>query len=206
MRSINFKRLLLSLILITTFLGIFIDIYVNTIEHNIWKGLSLFKYFTLQSNSLIMIYSFVVLFNIKGYAENAHFKSLLSPFTSYIILTGLTFAILLAPTSTATGLHKVASDLLHYLSPPLMFFFWLIFEERKLKYALIGKWLIYPLLFMLWGLFLALFFGDYLYPFFDLSKYGNFLVVYLLLMAISTTMISLFLVFLNKRLQFRRVS
>lgn len=205
MINIDFKKLLLSLILVTTLTGISIDVYINSIESDIWKGLSIFKYFTLQSNVLVMLYSFVALTNINGLADKKAFKSLLSPITSYIILTGITFLILLAPTSTAIGLHKVASNLLHYLSPPLMFFFWLIFEDRELEYHMVGRWLIYPVVFMFWGLLLAVSYGDYLYPFFDLEKYGNFLVPYLMLMAVSTTAISLFLVFVKKRLKFSRI-
>lgn len=206
MKSKEFRQLLLSIIFITTFLGVAIDIYANTVDYNIWKGLSIFKFFTVQSNTLIMVYSFVALTNINKWQKTGFFKSLLSPFTSYIMLTGITFAILLAPTSTAQGLHKVASDLLHYLAPPLMFFYWLIFEEKKLEYKFILKWLIYPVFFMIWGLFLAFFFQDYLYPFFDLPKFGNFLYIYLLLMAVSTTAISMFLVFVNKTFKFKSLN
>jgi len=196
--------LLLLIIFITTFLGVAIDIYANTVDYNIWKGLSIFKFFTIQSNMLIMLYSFVALTNLNNWQESVFFKNLLSPITSYIMLTGITFAILLAPTSTVQGLHKVASDLLHYLAPPMMFFYWIIFEERKLEYKFTLKWLIYPVLFMIWGLFLAFAFQDYLYPFFDLPKFGNFLYIYLLLMAASTTAISIFLVFVNKSFKFKR--
>ncbi len=206
MQRRGFRKLLLSVIFITTFLGVAIDIYANTVDYSIWKGLSIFKFFTIQSNVLIMAYSFVALTNINKWQEATLFKNLLSPLTSYIMLTGITFAILLAPTSTAEGLHKVASDLLHYLAPPLMFFYWLIFEERKLEYKFTLKWLIYPVLFMIWGLFLAFFFQDYLYPFFDLPKFGNFLYIYLLLMAVSTTAISMFLVFVNKTFKFKRMN
>jgi len=204
MQRKDFRQLLLSVIFITTFAGVAIDIYANTVDYSIWKGLSIFKFFTIQSNVLIMAYSFVALTNLNKWAESEFFKGLLSPFTSYIMLTGITFAILLAPTSTAQGLHKVASDLLHYLAPPMMFFYWLIFEERKLEYKYTFKWLIYPVLFMIWGLFLALAFKDYLYPFFDIPKFGSFLYVYLLLMAVSTTAISIFLVFVNKTFRFSK--
>ncbi len=204
MQRKDFRQLLLLIIFITTFLGVAIDIYANTIDYSIWKGLSIFKFFTLQSNVLIMIYSFVALTNFKKWPEADFFKKLLSPITSYIMLTGITFAILLAPTSTAQGLHKVASDLLHYLAPPMMFFYWIIFEERKLEYKFTLKWLIYPVLFMIWGLFLAFTFQDYLYPFFDIPKFGGFLYIYLLLMTVSTTAISVFLVFINKTFRFSK--
>jgi hypothetical protein len=206
MKSKDFKQSLLALIFIASFAGIAIDVYANARESGILCGLSIFKFFTLQSNLLIAIYSFIALFNIKGYNEKPFFKSLLSPVTSYIMLTGLTFAILLAPTSTAIGLHKVASDILHYLVPPLMTFFWLIFEDRKLEYGYVPKWLIYPVVFMAWGLFRSFAYADYLYPFFDLSKFGYFLIIYLISMAIATFAIGLLLVFVNKKLQNNRVS
>ena len=205
MKSKDFKQLLLALIFIASFTGIAIDVYANARESGILHGLSIFKFFTLQSNLLIAIYSFIALFNIKSYNEKPFFKSLLSPITSYIMLTGLAFAILLAPTSTAVGLHKVASDILHYLAPPLMFFFWLIFENRKLEYGYVAEWLIYPVVFMVWGLFRAFAYADYLYPFFDLTKFGYFLIIYLLAMAISTFAIGLLLVFVSKKMQVSRI-
>jgi hypothetical protein len=206
MKGKNFKKLLLLLVFIAASTGIIIDVYANTMDFDIWKGLSIFKFFTLQSNALLAIYTFIALFNINGLNDNPVFKSLLSPFTSYIMLTGLAFAILLAPTSTVQGLHKVASDILHYIVPPLMFFFWLIFEERKLEYSYVAKWLIYPVVFMIWGLYRAFLLDDYLYPFFDPTKFGYFLILYLMAMAISTIAIGAFLVFVKKRFKFIRIS
>jgi hypothetical protein len=93
----------------------------------------------------------------------------------------------------------VASDILHYIIPPLMLIYWLIFEERELQYKFIINWLAYPVAFMVWGLFRAFVFSDYLYPFFDIQKFGIFLIIYLLLMAGSTAAIAFVLVFINKR-------
>lgn len=206
MNKKNFKKLLLTLIFLSATAGILINIYGNTIEVDIWKGLSIFKYFTLQSNALVAIFAFIALFNITGLNDKPMFKNLLSPLTSYIMLTGLAFAILLAPTSTVQGLLKVASDILHYIVPPLMVFYWLVFEERKLEYNFVYKWLIYPVIFMVWGLFRAFVLEDYLYPFFDPTKYGYFLILYLMAMSISTIGIGYFLVFINNKLRFPRVS
>jgi len=202
----DFKKLLLALIFIATSLGIAIDIYVNSIERGIWEGLSIFKYFTLQSNALVMIFAFIELFNLRGLANNRYFRRSLTPVTSYIMLTGITFMIILAPTSTVTGLHKVASDLLHYLVPPLMFFYWIIFEERELKYKYVLSWILYPFFFMFWGLFLAIIKEDYLYPFFDINKFGYGIIPYLLAMTLATAFIGIFLVFVRKRFTGSRIS
>jgi hypothetical protein len=206
MRKNDLKKLILALVLITTVQGIGIDVYANSQEGGIWQGLSIFKYFTLQSNALVMLYALLALVNFRSMTEKDWFKRALTPVTSYIMLTGITFLIILAPTSTAQGLQRVASDLLHYLVPSLMFFYWIVFEERELQYSYIWSWIIYPFVFMFWGLFLALMKEDYLYPFFDISKLGILIVPYLVGMTVAVFLIGSFLVYLRKRLSVPRIS
>ncbi|MCK9628122.1 MAG: Pr6Pr family membrane protein [Bacteroidales bacterium] len=206
MRKNDLKKLILALVLITTAQGIGIDVYVNSLDGGILKGLSIFKYFTLQSNALVLVYSLLALANFRAMSEKVWFKKALTPVTSYIMLTGITFLIILAPTSTAQGLQKVASDLLHYLVPSLMFFYWIVFEERELRYSYVWSWIIYPFIFMFWGLYLAIIKGDYLYPFFDISKLGIMIVPYLAGMTVAVILIGSFLVFLRKRLSVPRIS
>lgn len=206
MRKNDLKKLILALVFITTLQGIGIDVYANSIEGGIWKGLSIFKYFTLQSNALVLVYSLLALVNFKSMTEKEWFQRTLTPVTSYIMLTGITFLIILAPTSNAQGLHRVASDLLHYLVPSLMFFYWIVFEERELQYRYIWSWILYPFVFMFWGLYLAIIKEDYLYPFFDISKLGILIVPYLAGMTIAVVLIGSFLVFLRKRLSVPRIS
>ncbi len=50
---------------------------------------------------------------------------------------------------------------------------------------------------MAWGLYRALVFDDYLYPFFDTQKYGMFVAVYLLMVAIGFSCMILLLIFIN---------
>ncbi len=206
MRKKDLKKLILALVLITTVQGIGIDIYVNSAEGGIWEGLSIFKYFTLQSNALVMLYALLALINFRSMTEKEWFKRALTPVTSYIMLTGITFLIILAPTSNAQGLQRVASDLLHYLVPSLMFLYWIVFEERELQYSYIWSWIIYPFVFMFWGLYLAIMKEDYLYPFFDINKLGILIVPYLAGMTIAVFLICSFLVFLRKCLSVHRIS
>jgi len=206
MRKKDLKKLILALVLITTVQGIGIDIYVNSAEGGIWEGLSIFKYFTLQSNALVMLYALLALINFRSMTEKEWFKRALTPVTSYIMLTGITFLIILAPTSNSQGLQRVASDLLHYLVPSLMFFYWIVFEERELQYSYIWSWIIYPFVFMFWGLYLAIMKEDYLYPFFDINKLGILIVPYLAGMTIAVFLICSFLVFLRKCLSVHRIS
>jgi hypothetical protein len=50
---------------------------------------------------------------------------------------------------------------------------------------------------MLWGLLLAFWFEDYLYPFFDIAQYGAFVAIYLVLVAIGFLAMILLLFFIN---------
>jgi hypothetical protein len=198
MKSVTLKKPVLAIISLISLSGILIDVYANFLKGGIVASISIFKYFTLQSNLFVFVFSFLALCDFRFVTDRPGFKKLLSPITSYIFLTGVTYLIILAPTSNAAGLQKVATVLLHYCTPPLMFLYWLFFEDRKLKYNDIWAWMIYPFLFMLWGLGLAIIKGDYLYPFFDISKLGILVVPYLMAMALAFALIGFLLVFLKK--------
>ena len=190
------KRTLLWVIFVSALIGISIDIYNHSQGGNILKGLSNFKFFTLQSNALILIYAFVLIF-IKKYNTNNTFNNILGPVTSYILLTGVVYLIILEPIYELYGMERLSSSILHYVTPPLMSLFWLLFEQRRYRYREFLSWLIYPLIFMAWGLFRALAYNDYLYPFFDTQKYGYFVSAYLLMVAIGFSSMILLLIFIN---------
>ncbi len=167
------------------------------------KGLSDFKFFTLQSNALVLFFAagrlFVRKVNIQNYIRMAF-----GPLTSYILLTGIVYLIILEPIYELYGAERVASSILHYVTPPLMFLLWILTENRRYSYSEVFKWLIYPLLFMGWGLFRAFAFNDYLYPFFDLEKYGLYVSAYLFMVALGFSVMILLIIFINNKLQIIR--
>lgn len=190
------KKTLLWAIFTSALIGISLDVYNNSDGGDILKGLSNFKFFTLQSNGLILIYAFVSIF-FKRYNSINVFNNTLGPVTSYIVLTGVVYLIILEPIYELYGMERLSSTILHYITPPLMFLFWVLFEERRYSYGEFFRWLIYPLAFMVWGLFRALVFNDYLYPFFDIKKYGLFVSAYLLMVAIGFSCMILLFIFIN---------
>ncbi len=190
------KNYLLLLIFLVTLAGISLDIYNRAIDRGIIYALFSFKYFTLQSNFLLLIYSATELFMGKIPKNKLH-PFILGPITSYILLTGLVYLIILEPIYDLHGLERLSSVLLHYISPVLMFSYWLIAEKRRYHFNEFFKWLIYPIIFMIWGLFLALAFKDYLYPFFDIAEYGAYVGLYLLLVAMGFGVMILLVIFIN---------
>ncbi|PKO98554.1 MAG: hypothetical protein CVU13_08955 [Bacteroidetes bacterium HGW-Bacteroidetes-8] len=196
MNSDLIKKFLLWAIFTSALIGISLDVYNNSDGGDILKGLSNFKFFTLQSNGLILIYAFASIFIKRDNTINA-FSKILGPVTSYIVLTGVVYLIILEPIYELYGMERLSSTILHYITPPLMFLFWILFEQRRYSYREFFRWLIYPLVFMAWGLFRALVFNDYLYPFFDIKKYGLFVSAYLLMVAIGFSCMILLLIFIN---------
>ena len=190
------KQLLLWAIMITALLGISVDVYNNAEGESLLYGFKTFKYFTLQSNSLVLFFSVASLFAC-NISQKRWFGYMLGPLTAYIMLTGLVYLIILEPIYDSEGLKRLSSIILHYITPPLMFAYWIIAEKRRYAYSEIYKWLSYPVLFMIWGLFLAITKGDYLYPFFDTSLYGANVAIYLILVAIGFSSMIMLLIFIN---------
>lgn len=183
-------------VLLSAFVGIGIDLFNKFISGGVLYALSTFKFFTLQSNLFVLIYAFVVLF-CSRLSMNNFVVFMKGPLTSYIVLTGLVYLIILEPIYDLDGMERIASVFLHYIVPPLMFLFWITSEKRRYSLREMPRWLVYPVCFMLWGLFLALVKNDYLYPFFDVSQHGIYVSLYILLVAIGFVALVILLVFIN---------
>lgn len=196
MRNENIKNYLLISIFAATLAGISIDLYNTFLDDGLINALGEFKFFTLQSNLLLLLYSGTELFLGKIPKTKLH-SFVLGPITAYILLTGTVYLIILEPIYESYGLYKLSSVLMHYVSPSLMFTYWFIAENRRYSFIEVFKWLIYPIAFMIWGLFRAIVFKDYLYPFFDISEYGVAVGLYILLVAMGFAAMIVILIFIN---------
>lgn len=190
------STILLWLAFVASLCGILLDIYNKTVVDGFVQALTTFKYFTLQSNLLVVLVSSGLLFLKEGKVKTIA-KNYLGAVTSYILLTGIVYLIILEPIYELYGRERIASVLLHYVVPPAVLAYWLLNEKRRYQFKEILKWLCYPVIFMLWGLLLAFWFEDYLYPFFDIAQYGAFVAIYLVLVAIGFLAMILLLFFIN---------
>ncbi|MCK9305809.1 MAG: Pr6Pr family membrane protein [Bacteroidales bacterium] len=218
MKNKALRNILLFLIFMATLQGIFLNISVSSNGEGFVNGLYVFKYFTLQSNLLLMLFSCVTLILIntgksvgqesiisrekrsKYGKMNEWIDKLLSPLLSYILLTGITYALIIAPTANPEGLAKISTILLHYVSPSLAIIYFILFEKRRIDYREIALWIIYPIVFLGWGLYLAIIKGDYLYPFFDIEKLGYKIIPYLFAVTLGGILLDIAVVFVNRRL------
>ncbi len=198
MRRLFTERRLLILILLTTSIGILLHIYNNSSGGDFFSGLFTFKFFTLQSNFLLLLFAGLLL--LIGDGDKQRFlKRFTGPLTSYIFVTGLVYLIILEPIYDLYGPERVSSIILHYITPLLTLIYWLLWEENRYKYSFVAKWLVYPVLFMIWGVFRAIVYKDYLYPFFDLEKYGIYITAYIAAVALFFSIIILGVIFINRK-------
>ena len=202
------KKILRILIVLCGTVGILFDFiaveFINTPYTN-WDGLSLFKYFTIQSNIIVVVY-FFTLIQSKFFNPSPGYIRYIGSVVLSISLTFIIFAIFLQPTWNPTGLQFYSSLLLHYITPILaIFYFVRYFKEFTFKQTDYRIWIIYPLAYMVFVLLLGLFTGDYLYPFLDINTNGVLsVVIFIGVASLIYFGLSKLIIHLNHRINNRR--
>lgn len=182
---------------ITQFQLMFESSTVNTTETTI----RFFSYFTILTNSLVAIYFLWLFFWMKGANTQLlhHTPTTLIPITAYILVVGLIYQVILRPLWNPEGLNKVVDELLHSVVPLATGLFWIIYgRTHRITYASVGKWLLYPLVYLIYIIIRGYFSDFYPYPFIDVSVLGYAKVsLNAMLVAVVFTGILLLLIFIN---------
>lgn len=152
--------------------------YYLMIEH---RGASVFEttirffsFFTILTNSLVVIYFTMVL--LKKKSDNLSIldkPGTLTAVTVYITIVGLVYQIILRHIWEPTGLQMIVDELLHTVIPILVIIFWYVYDEKiSVTYNQIPQWLIYPLIYLVYILIRGHFSSFYPYPFMDVVSLG----------------------------------
>ena len=133
-----------------------------------------FSFFTILTNLLVAIYFTSQFFQRKNHSAGILNKpGVLTSVTVYITIVGLVYQVLLRHIWHPTGLQKIVDELLHSVIPLLVIFYWYKFENKsKVHYRQVFKWLVYPLVYLLYILVRGSFSGFYPYPFVDVGNLG----------------------------------
>ncbi len=92
---------------------------------------------------------------------------------TYIIVVGITYHLILRHTWDPQGWAKVADQLLHYVTPVLFVFDWLVFvAKRHVNWTNALVALIFPVIYLGWTFLHGAQTGFYPYPFVDVGKLG----------------------------------
>ena len=132
------------------------------------------SYFTVITNTLAAIMFTGEL--IAGRTQRRSFftrPGVVAAITAYMIVVGITYSLLLRATWNPVGLQLVADRLLHDVMPIVTAVYWLAFAASgKLHARMIGVWLIYPIVYLLYSLGAGAISGFYPYPFIDAGTLG----------------------------------
>ncbi|WP_229216724.1 Pr6Pr family membrane protein [Dyadobacter sp. 3J3] len=133
-----------------------------------------FSFFTILTNLLVAIYFSLSLIKTRqGYMSIINKPGTLTAVTVYITIVGLVYQVILRHTWEPQGAQKIVDELLHSVIPVLVIIFWYLFEEKKsVTYQQIPKWLIYPLIYLIYILIRGRFSNFYPYPFVDAGRLG----------------------------------
>jgi hypothetical protein len=128
-----------------------------------------FSFFTILTNTLVAVF-------FTGQLQKAAITGKagwLTALTSYILVVGIVYQVLLRHLWHPAGLQWVVDELLHTVVPLLVTVFWYFFEDRSaVHYKQLPRWLIYPLVYFAYTLIRGLVTGYYPYPFIDVKKLG----------------------------------
>lgn len=147
--------------------------------------LGYFSYFTEYSNILVMLW----FINKSFLGEKIKFlnkKTVRGALTLYICIAGLVFFLILNKAWNQQGIEKLESYTLHGFAPIAFVVDWLLFSEKGIyKYKDIIIWVVFPIVYLFWALFIGNLIGVYPYPFLDLNviRFNEFLnyLVYLII-------------------------
>lgn len=88
----------------------------------------------------------------------------------YITIVGVVYQVLLRHIWQPTGLQKLVDELLHAVNPVLVIIYRISYEQMQhLHYRQVGRWLIYPLVYLVFILIRGYFSRFYPYPFIHAS-------------------------------------
>jgi hypothetical protein len=131
----------------------------------------LFSFFTIQSNLIVLAVAVVLL--LRPSYDNRFWRTLRLDSLLGIVITGLVFAIVLAPQIHLTGWGLAATIGFHYISPWTTLAAWLVFGPRpRLTSSIVAAAFIWPLGWLIYTFTQGAFTDWYPYPFLDVTDRG----------------------------------
>ena len=128
-----------------------------------------FSFFTILTNILVGLCFTLQALGKKGLSA----PGTLTAVTVYITIVGAVYQVLLRHIWQPTGLQKLVDELLHSVNPLLVIIYWFLYEHmRGLRYRQVKRWLLYPLVYLIFILIRGFFSRFYPYPFINANELG----------------------------------
>lgn len=166
-------RLVLALAIIVAIAATLLD----TLTRGPVNVFNFFGYFTIQSNLLLAgALIAAAAYDLRGRAKPRSLELYMAYTTTYIVIVGLVYALLLAPLGAAGGVPVPwANFVLHYLTPVAAAVVWLLVGDRRgLRWNRLLGVLVYPAIWLTVVLIRGATDGWVPYPFLDPANgYGS---------------------------------
>ena len=166
--------------------------------------LRFFSFFTILTNILVALFFTAKSFNLYN-LKIFYKKGSLIAITTFILVVGLVYQIILRSIWTPKGFQMIINELLHSVIPALVLIYFLTFSvKEKLKFKDLRIWLIYPLFYLIFVFIRGKISHFFPYSFLDFIQIGigktiiNCIAILLLILVLM-----LALIFINnKKLKF----
>lgn len=150
-----------------------------------------FSFFTILTNLFVTLYftSRLPLFNKKMLVRISN-KGTITALTTFIIVVGLVYQIILRGIWEPKGFQRIIDELLHSVIPIFVLLYWALFADRDdFKIKNIKIWLLYPAIYFAYIIIRGHFSNFYPYPFINIPEIGPFQ-VFINFLLITTFMLS----------------
>lgn len=138
-----------------------------------------FSFFTILTNLLVALYftSRIPIFNKISFQKIFN-KGALTALTTFIVVVGLVYQIILRNTWEPKGFQLIIDELLHSVIPLFVLIYWLLFADiADLKFQNSKNWLWFPALYFVYVIIRGHFSNFYPYQFINISEIGYFQVL-----------------------------
>ena len=133
-----------------------------------------FSYFTILTNLFVTIYCTNQL--LKPNEKNTSILNKPETLTAllvFILIVGLVYHVALKPIWNPEGIQMILSEICHTFIPLGTFILWFISDNKKtIELKRLLKWLLYPILYIVFVLIRGSFSTFYPYPFLDVQTLG----------------------------------
>ncbi|TCP45040.1 hypothetical protein EV191_1176 [Tamaricihabitans halophyticus] len=140
----------------------------TSVAVRLWR---MFSFFTIQSNLLVLATAVILMW--RPAHDGRFWRVLRLDAMLGILITGLVFAIVLAPQIHLTGWDLVASTGFHYIVPWGALAAWLFFGPRpRISWGTVAAAFLWPVLWLSYIFIQGVFTRWYPYPFLDVTTIG----------------------------------
>ena len=133
------------------------------------------SYFTIEANGLATL-GFTVLLVARRTVLGRWFssQSVMTAITTYMVVVGLIYNIILRSLWKPEGLQWAVDELLHSVLPAGYAFYWLLYAsaKKRLLWKSVPSWMVYPLVYCIYTMIRGEKTGWYPYPFLDAGVLG----------------------------------